>query len=65
VRRRRFAATAMASNGYSTQAQDQGKSIIAKIKSLTVNELKNLLKVLGIAVSGVKTQLQLRAIARM
>jgi hypothetical protein len=55
----------MASNGYSTQAQDQGRSIIAKIKSLTVNELKNLLKVLGIAVSGVKTQLQLRAIARM
>ena len=60
------AVTAMALNGnYSTQAQDQGRFIIAKIKTLTVAELKSLLRGLGLAVSGVKTELQLRAIASM
>lgn len=55
----------MASNGYgySSSAQDLAKSIIAKTKTLTVADLKNLLRVLSLHVSGNKTELQLRAIA--
>lgn len=53
----------MAANGYHTQLQDLGRSLIAEVKGLTVAQLKDLLRVQSLTVSGVKSELQIRAIA--
>lgn len=53
----------MAANGYHTQLQDLSRSLIAEVKSLTVAQLKDLLRQQGLTVSGVKSELQIRAIA--
>lgn len=47
------------------QAQDQVQAMVAHVKTLTVEKLKTLLRSEGLAVSGVKSELQIRAIARM
>lgn len=53
----------MAANGYPTPLQDLGRSLIAQVKGLTVAQLKDLLRRQGLTVSGVKSELQIRAIA--
>ena len=53
----------MAANGYHTPLQDLGRSLVAELKSLTVAQLKDLLRRQGLTVSGVKSELQIRAIA--
>lgn len=54
---------AMATNGYHASVGDMARGLIATVKTLTVSELKNLLRRQGLTVSGVKTELQLRSIA--
>lgn len=46
------------------QAQDQAAQMIAQVKTLTVDRLRNLLKIENLTVSGVKADLQIRVIAR-
>lgn len=46
-------------------AQDQVQQMIAQVKTLTVEKLKNLLRVENLTVGGVKSELQIRTIARM
>jgi hypothetical protein len=53
----------MASAGYG-QARDQVQAIIAQVKTLTVDNLKKILRSEGLPVSGVKSELQIRTIAR-
>lgn len=53
----------MAANGYSTPLQDLARALIAEVKSLTVVQLKDLLRYQGLTVSGVKSELQIRIIA--
>ncbi|KAL2428979.1 E3 SUMO-protein ligase pli1 [Exophiala dermatitidis] len=50
--------------GY-VQAQDQVQAIVAHIKTLTVEKLKALLRTEGLPLSGVKSELQIRAIAHV
>lgn len=47
------------------QAQDQAQAMVAQVKTLTVEKLKNLLRTESLPVSGVKSELQIRTIARM
>ncbi len=46
------------------QAQDQVQAMVAQVKTLTVEKLKTLLRLEGLPVSGVKSELQIRTIAR-
>jgi hypothetical protein len=46
------------------QAQDQVQAMVAQVKTLTVEKLKILLRTEGLPVSGVKSELQIRTIAR-
>ncbi|EXJ80340.1 hypothetical protein A1O1_08484 [Capronia coronata CBS 617.96] len=50
--------------GY-VQAQDQVQAMVAHVKTLTVEKLKILLRTEGLPVSGVKSELQIRAIAHI
>ena len=54
----------MATSNYG-QMQDQVQQMIAHVKTLTVEKLKNLLRVENLTVGGVKSELQIRTIARM
>ncbi|OAP57015.1 hypothetical protein AYL99_09127 [Fonsecaea erecta] len=45
------------------QAQDNVQALIANVKTLTVEKLKNVLRSEGLPVSGVKSELQIRTIA--
>lgn len=47
------------------QAQDQAQAMVAQVKTLTVERLKNLLRAESLPLSGVKSELQIRSIARM
>ena len=53
------------SNYTTAQAQDDVRAMIAQVKTLTVEKLKNLLRVEVLPLSGVKSELQIRLIARM
>ncbi|ETN40859.1 uncharacterized protein HMPREF1541_05139 [Cyphellophora europaea CBS 101466] len=55
----------MAANGYHTPLQDLARGFIAEVKGLTVAQLKDLLRRQGLTVSGVKSELQIRAIANI
>jgi hypothetical protein len=53
-------------SGYpDTQAHDDVRAMIASVKTLTVEKLKNLLRFEALPLSGVKSELQIRIIARM
>lgn len=43
---------------------DQVQAMVAQVKTLTVEKLKTLLRTEGLPVSGVKSELQIRTIAR-
>ncbi|KIW10298.1 hypothetical protein PV08_11260 [Exophiala spinifera] len=47
------------------QAQDQAQAMVAQVKTLTVEKLKNLLRSESLPVSGVKSELQIRTIAHI
>ncbi len=47
------------------QTQDQAQAMVAQVKTLTVERLKVLLRTESLPVSGVKSELQIRTIARM
>ncbi|KIW47067.1 hypothetical protein, variant 1 [Exophiala oligosperma] len=47
------------------QAQDQAQAMVAQVKTLTVEKLKNLLRTESLPVSGVKSELQIRTIAHI
>ncbi|KIW97004.1 uncharacterized protein Z519_02395 [Cladophialophora bantiana CBS 173.52] len=47
------------------QAQDNVQALIAEVKTLTVEKLKNVLRSEGLALSGVKSELQIRTIAHI
>ena len=52
-------------SGYmAAQAQDDVRAMIAQVKTLTVEKLKNLLRFESLTLSGVKSELQIRIIAR-
>lgn len=53
----------MAASSYPIPLQDVARSLIAEVKSLTVAQLKDLLRLQGLTVGGVKSELQIRAIA--
>jgi len=53
----------MATSAYAQQ--DQVQQMIALVKTLTVEKLKTLLRTENLTVSGVKSELQIRTIARM
>lgn len=56
----------MASAGYhGSREQDQVGALVGQVKNLTVERLKNVLRQEGLTVSGVKSELQIRLIARM
>jgi SAP domain len=55
----------MAAPGYGQATTDQINALKAEVKSLTVNELKNVLRRESLTVSGVKSELQIRLIACM
>jgi len=46
------------------QANDQVQAMMAVVKTLTVDKLKNVLRQEGLTVSGIKSELQIRIIAR-
>lgn len=54
---------AMASSAYA-QSQEQVQQMIAQVKTLTVEKLKILLRTENLTVGGVKSELQIRTIAR-
>ena len=45
-------------------AHDQIQAMVAEVKKMTVEKLKTLLRTEGLPVSGVKSELQIRTIAR-
>lgn len=53
----------MATSAYA-QSQDQVQQMIALVKTLTVEKLKVLLRTENLTVGGVKSELQIRTIAR-
>ncbi|KIX98051.1 uncharacterized protein Z520_06130 [Fonsecaea multimorphosa CBS 102226] len=54
----------MATNGYMNgPLQDYVQALIAQVKALTVEKLKNVLRSEGLPLSGVKSELQIRTIA--
>ncbi|EXJ62743.1 hypothetical protein A1O7_03181 [Cladophialophora yegresii CBS 114405] len=53
-------------SGYpDTQAHDDVRAMIASVKTLTVEKLKNILRGEGLPLSGVKSELQIRTIAHI
>ncbi|KIW71164.1 hypothetical protein, variant [Phialophora macrospora] len=53
-------------SGYpDTQAHDDVRAMIASVKTLTVEKLKNILRFEGLPLSGVKSELQIRTIAHI
>ena len=56
----------MAASAYrQSQTHDQVSALVGQIKLLTVDKLKNLLRLENLPVSGVKSELQIRTIACM
>jgi hypothetical protein len=51
-------------SAYTSSAQDDVRAMIAQVKSLTVEKLKNLLRAESLPVSGIKSELQSRTISR-
>lgn len=56
----------MAASAYrQSQTHDQASALVAQVKLLTVDKLKNVLRIENLPVSGVKSELQIRTIACM